>query len=389
VPEPDVAVIDLGAIDTLADAILTPMFERLATAEEGCSLSPETGAAYSTAVESMRQQRVRTWIRHALSAARARGHHATMRELWSFFAFLVTGGREPNSSEPTSIHDAVGARLFSETARGILFDHVRERSDPAFRSDPRTVRRCMLGTALPSLVGAPGVGPLVDGSNHADGRTLRRVFAVHSGEASPPTALDDDYTRLLDHLAKQREGWQSIGSIAERLLRGVYQKLRLPRSRRQFPAWQTLCYDSSRMTNAAAVSTGDLNPAQLRLALPRPNPICQTALMGAWRAPYVWLSVAAPDDGGGDPLGARALRLTPRLFSRLYGTSTEELSDAELFTLRRWVATAQAAANDAVSRDEDRIEVGLREERAAVQWLVLRKDPLSAVTGLSWEASDV
>ncbi len=358
-PEPDVALIDLGVIDTLSDAVLMPMLDRVCSAQAGAALSTSTAQAFLTAVSALQAPRVRDWVRHALSAARAQGHHATMRELWSFFAFLVTGAREVGSTEPLSLEDAVGARLFSNEARGVLFDHVRERSDPAFTSDPRIVRRCMLGNAQAALAGVAGVGPLVT-SGEVDGTTLRRVFAVHSDETVPPIAVEDSFTQLVRHLAGKPQGWHSLPAIAEDLLQGIYRQLQLPRSRRQFPAWQTLCYDSAKLSEAAAVSHGDLNAGQLRLALPRPNPTCQAALMGAWRPPYVWLSVAAGTDANSDVLATRALRLTPRLFVCLRQPKRSELTETERFTLRRWIATAQAASAESTT-DAERVEVGLHE----------------------------
>jgi hypothetical protein len=385
-PDPQVALIDLGVIDTLSDAVLRPMLERLSAAEAGPGMSAATRTAFDAALSALGDARAHDWIRHALSAARAQGHHATMRELWSFFAFLITGAREADSSAPVSVEDALGARLFSERARGTLFEHVRERTDPAFISDPAVVRQCILGSAADTLRDIEGVRPLVNSAEDADGRSLRRVLAVHSPRVAMPDAIDDEFTTLISYLLSQQQGWHAMPSVTDDLLQGIYWQLRLPRSRREFPAWQTLCYDSARLPEAASVANGEINAAQLRLALPRPNPTCEAALRGAWRAPYVWLSSAARPGESGDVQVARGLRLTPRLFARLYRNTYERLTDTELFTLRKWITTAQAATRDATA-DADRVEVGVQRGDGGAQWLILRRDPLSDSIRLEWEVT--
>jgi hypothetical protein len=85
------------------------------------------------------------------------------------------------------------------------------------------------------------------------------------------------------------------------------------------------------------------------------------------------------DTGDAEALVAHALRLTPRLFTALYEDSNPAaLSDAESFTLRRWVAGAQAFAR----REGSTIEVGICEARN--RWLSLQEDPLLRKTELRW-----
>ena len=372
--DPTLTLIDLGLVDTANEAIVDPVLDRVAAASASSDLSPETAAAFAAALISLREAGPRQWIRTVLTEARSHGQHITMRQLWSFVAFLVTGARAPEDRAPTTLRDSLGARLFRDDADGPLFDVARG-LDPALRPDVETARRVLFGIAIPWLAATPGVGPLATIGDAADGRTILRVAAVHKKE-SPPTA-QDVYARLVKKLMDLGPGWHAFGPITSQLLRGAYERLRLPASGGHFPAWQYLCYDSARLATAAAVAAEELDPSALRLALPRPSPAAERALGGAWRPPFLWLALA----GEGEEPARASLRLTPRLFAALYAAAPDvQLTEAELLTLQRWVGRTTRAR-----RMTEAILVGHFRSRRR---LAIQEDPLLGTTSVTWEGTD-
>jgi hypothetical protein len=261
--------------------------------------------------------------------------------------------------------------LFRDDADGPLFEVARS-LDPTLRPDAETARRVLLGTAFPWLADAPGLGALAPTD---DGRTILGAAAVHKQE--PPPTEQDVYSLLVTKLMEMGPGWHATASITSRLLRGAYEQLRLPSSGGHFPAWQYLCYDSSRLPSAAAVAAEELDPSALRLALPRPAPAAEHALGNAWRPPFLWLALAGADE---EPARA-SLRLTPRLFVALYAAvATVELTEAELLTLRRWVGRTTRAR-----RETEAILVGHFRGRRR---LAIQEDSLLGTTSVAWEGAD-
>src|SRR5262249_36878550 len=158
------------------------VLDRVAAAQPSPGLSPQTSNAFAAALAALREGAPRQWIRAVLSEARLRGQHITMRQLWSFVAFLATGARAPEDRSPATLAESLAARLFRDDADGPLFDVARS-LDPALRPDPETARRVLLGTALPWLAELPGLAALAPAD---DGRTILRAAAVHKQQ--PPLA---------------------------------------------------------------------------------------------------------------------------------------------------------------------------------------------------------
>lgn len=372
----EVALIDLGLVDTLSSEILDRMLDKLCAAGPVSGMSAESTLAFTRALEALRQSNVRLWIRRVLETARAAGHHATMRQLWSFLSYLATGARSLSSNKPVGLSDSVGVRLFSEEAEGPLFELARDLLDPATTPDPVTTRKALLGTLLESLRSIPGLQDLLADADDVSGRALLRAVAVHTPTHHPPRRFEDTFGRLQTLLRKMPPGWQEAQQVTDTLLTGVYRQLGLSAVASVFPAWQVLCYDSSRLQEAALIAVDEIDSSKIRLALPRPAPACEEALGGAWRAPYLWLSLAGPE--GSEP---GILRLTPNLFSALYGDAGDVvLTEPELLTLRRWVGRITTAR-----RPSQSLMVG---HHGAQRRLRLQRDQLLATTRIFWEGGD-
>lgn len=371
-----VAVADLGHLDrtTTAAAIM----KKVAEMPDPAHLAAPTREAFRAARKALAQSRVQEWILSVVRAATAAGTNVTMRQLWSFISFLATGARGPSDVKPLSMDDAVGARIFDATAEGPLFEVARERCDPALTPNA-TLARDILSGALLTKFEASDFSALVPKGMVAGGRVLTRVAVVHGvGVDLPPTQPRDDFAEVVKALMALPPGPQAHGVYPRTLLRGIYKALGLWHSANVLPGWQTLCFDSSRLGEAAAVSDSLLNTAAFKLALPRPPPEVAPYLEQHWRPPFVWLT--APEQP--------RLRLSPRTFRYLLSCASGLAASTEpedLFALDNWLRRLGrgSATMGAVAPDGDPAK--LRVSRRSSDACVVLEDSLHGKTSLSVE----
>lgn len=333
-PSDDVAVIDMGLCDWTADVVIEAMLRKAATVDlVGVSGSARTAA--EEARKALSTDHVRRWVQRVMAAVRAEGRHATMRQLWSFVAFLVTGGILPEDGLwPLSVKDTVGARMFAYDARRTPLETALPSVDPARLPEPGVARMLLSNAAPLRLSALPGVGALAaDVVLPKDGVAAARAAVVHDPARVPKGDLADTFTDLAKKLA-EKPGWQQMPGVTRRLLKGVYRSLGLWCADPAFPAWQVLCYDSVKYALASAVANGEISRDSLTLALPRPPPCCEQALGGAWRPPYVWMGAGAPEEV--------RLRLPPRLLNLLYVDEPPALDASDALLLARWLARLPA-----------------------------------------------
>ncbi len=377
----DVTVIDLGLFDTTGGSVLDAMLDN-ASVVAVTDLSPQTLKVVEAAQCALRTPHVRAWVKRVVLEVAARGGHLTMRQLWSFVAFLLTGGRAADSQSPPSLADSVGARLF-RYEDALMFEDAILAIDPAYhRPRPDLARKLLIGSLAGPVQALVGL-TLTEADR---GEDIMRALSVHDPGCAPPDGIDN-YQKLADILRQLPPGWVQKPMIAKQLLQGVYKTLRLWQVGGTFPAWQALCYDSSRLRHegaleAATAANASIDPARLRLALPRAHPSAEAALEGAWRPPHIWLAFGhgtlehGAEKGAGD-----ALRLTPRLFRALHTPESQildPLSPSELLSMERWLARAPRAL------DGD----GIRVSRASARPLRVTQDDLSEKTRIEWEGPD-
>lgn len=328
----DLAVVDLGLFDSTADPVVDAMLSK-ASSVDLTGVSNSALAAATAACAALKEAHVRRWIKAVMAAVRAEGRHLTMRQLWSYVAFLVTGGMHENSTKALSVADTVGSRMFGYDGRRTPFESALPALDPA-RTPLPDVARWLLGGEAPAKIGAlPGVGALASvPGGCSDGIAVARTAVVHDPSREPEDKGQDTFSKLIVALAKT-PAWQEKPQITRDLLKGAYRVLGAWCSDPAFPAWQTLCYDSVKFDDAPRLASGEVNPAALRLALPRPPPRCEEALKGAWRPPYLWLAA----EQGGNVSTTHALRLPPALFRALYRGGGEPIDNASALLLSRWL----------------------------------------------------
>ncbi len=333
-----VLVLDLGLVDTLAPEIVDAILDRLASVDPDPEMSPNALAAFSSAQRELASSLIREELRRGLNALQGTSLHVTMRQLWSFGAYLLTGWRPVDCGKPLTVGDSVAARMYSEEASLTLVDALRERCDPALTPRPRAAALALRKELAALLREREELRPLVGEGAVVGGPAALRVAATYKiapGEDAPAPALSA-YQQAVSRL-RGEAGWVSLGNATGRLLKGVFEALDLPRHGGQLPRWQQLCYDTRRLGGATMIAGEVIDPAEYQLALPRPTPRAEDALSGVWSPPYV---VMAPRKARGP--GGR-LRLEPHLFCRLYSDASAEaspLSPASAEVLRRWLSQA-------------------------------------------------
>lgn len=333
ISETDVGFVDLGLLDTASDLMVDGMLDRVVAAAATDDLSPHTRTALSAAQVALKTPLVREYLKRVLRAAHSRGHHSTPRQLWSFFSFLATGARDAQSNTLPTLADAVGARLFSATAEGALFELAKELADPAVVPNPVLAKKALRrDLAMDLRAQAPGLGGLAPADNtDADGELLSRVAVVH-GYVDQGVAPPLSFRRAVEHIDRSGQVWLRDDILTGNLLSGLYRVLGLWSRGNSFPAWETLCFDTTRFRNAASAALEEIDPGALRLAVPRPNPTAQRALRDMWLPPFVWLSTTSSTGTH------NALRLTPRLLELIRSEQSDLASSTELLTLRRWLS---------------------------------------------------
>lgn len=308
----EVAVIDLGLLDTLSPEILTPAIDKLLSAQVGEGVCAARARSFEAAQRALSAAHVRASLEATLSRVRATGAHVTMRQLWSYLGYLMTGGVDPTDDRGISVHDAIGARMFAEEAQGLLFQLARAVDDPAKIPNPALTRALVSGEeARADAFSAAGLRDFIDDGERAGAATMR-ALSVHAAPHPSRRARDHQavFGALLGHL-RGVTWWSGDPQTIKALLNGIYKGLGLPLMTDSPWLWRRLCYDASRWDQAPLLSNMKLDMRRLKLGCPYPCRATQRALGAAWRPPFIWIAYVNGDDTH-DPL-----RLDPALFETL------------------------------------------------------------------------
>lgn len=213
-----VRVIDLGLRNVLAPPIVGAVIDRLCARGFYEGLHADDPALGNRA--ALLETRVRERLFAILERVAQRGHHATMRQLVGFIAYLLTGGRP--AVERLTHQGSDEFRYSTLTYRGgvgPLFDAVRNALDPASLTHPDHDLDLWRGASRPDgwldpRVGSAGLQELPTEQRagayvalkrrfffeHEDGSELLRLLPAdegefdalaQQGEASSPTAVRD------------------------------------------------------------------------------------------------------------------------------------------------------------------------------------------------------
>jgi len=218
-----VRVIDLSLRNVLAEPIVLAVIERLTHDRFYEGLPPDDPARRNR--DALRHPRVHKRLVRVLERVAAEGHHATMRQLVGFIAYLITGGRTPveRLAQPGSHRFHYSTLAYDPVAVGPLFDAVRAAFDPAAVTHPRHDADLWRGTTdnagwiepAAASVGALHLPPPDADRQETFLAMKRRFYFEHErGEDLLDLVPSDEAT--FDKLA--REGQAGIPTVVRDLL---------------------------------------------------------------------------------------------------------------------------------------------------------------------------
>lgn len=218
-----VRVIDLSLRNVLAEPIVLAVIERLTHDRFYEGLPTDDPARRNR--EALRHPRVKQRLVSVLERVAAQGHHATMRQLVGFIAYLITGGRTPveRLAQPGSHRFHYSSLAYDPAAVGPLFDAVRAAFDPATVTHPHHDADLWRGTTdnagwiepAVASVGALHLPPPDADRQETYLAMKRRFYFEHErGEDLLDLAPSDEAT--FDKLA--REGQAGIPTVVRDLL---------------------------------------------------------------------------------------------------------------------------------------------------------------------------
>lgn len=209
-PQSRVRVIDLSLRNLLSKPVVMAVIDRLTDDRffEGVDVLDSASANR----EALRTELVRERVAAVLDRAARNGHHATMRQLVGFVAYLLTGGRPAmerlaNQGDPRFAYST----LFFVGGEGPLFDAVRGALDPAAATHPDHDFALWRGEVRPGgwTIGTPppgGVQELGAGGRPANFEALKRRFFFEHEDAGDLLDLMPADEAAFDRLAADGQG---------------------------------------------------------------------------------------------------------------------------------------------------------------------------------------
>lgn len=225
-PEPPkgrVRVIDLSLRNLLAKPVVLAVIDRLTDERFFEGVNSDDPAAANR--EALASPLVRGRVAAVLDRVARNGHHATMRQLVGFVAYLLTGGRSDvqrlaDQGDPCYAYST----LFFEGGEGPLFRAVRDALDPATQTHPDhdfalwrgEVRPGGWTVSSPPSGGVQEIGP--DDRVDAFKALKRRFFFEHEDAGELLELLPADEVAF-DRLAEEGQGGdpQVVRDIVEAL----------------------------------------------------------------------------------------------------------------------------------------------------------------------------
>ncbi|GAB1688652.1 hypothetical protein KRM28CT15_04550 [Krasilnikovia sp. M28-CT-15] len=242
-----VRVIDLSLRNVLAPTVVLSVIDKLCDPRFYQGLTQGDPAIANR--DALRTKRVRERLTALLHEVARRGHHATMRQLVGFLAYLITGGRPMiDRLADRQVHTLHYAHLAFEGGVGPLFDAVRESFDPATVTHPRhdtdlwrgstTAANWVDGTSPIGVQGLP-----TDARVDAYRRLKRRFYFEHAAGADLLKLLPLDERRFDDLASAGTDGGSNVVRDLLLALNRFYQPDCPDTERDQLVLWQSHRFD--------------------------------------------------------------------------------------------------------------------------------------------------
>jgi Domain of unknown function (DUF4338) len=209
-PDGRVRVVDLSLRNLLSKPVVLAVIDRLSDDRffEGVDADDPALANREALMTSLVRERVAA----VLDRVARNGHHATMRQLVGFVAYLLTAGRPAmerlaHQGDPRFAYST----LFFDGGEGALFDAVRGALDPATATHPDHDFALWRGEVRPGgwTVGGPpsgGVQELAPDDRPAAFAALKRRFFFEHEDAGDLLDLLPSDEVVFDRLAEEGQG---------------------------------------------------------------------------------------------------------------------------------------------------------------------------------------
>jgi hypothetical protein len=209
-PKGRVRVVDLSLRNLVSKPVVLAVIDRLI--DDRFFEGVEADDPVLTNREALRTDLVRDRVAAVLERVARNGHHATMRQLVGFVAYLLTGGRSAmerlaHQGDPRFAYST----LFFDGGEGPLFDAVRGALDPATATHPDHDFALWRGEVRPGgwTVGTPpsgGVQELGPDNRKAAFDALKRRFFFEHEDAGDLLDLLPSDEATFDRLAEEGQG---------------------------------------------------------------------------------------------------------------------------------------------------------------------------------------
>jgi hypothetical protein len=310
-PKGAVRVIDLGLRNVLAGPIVAAVIDRLCDQSFYLGLHPDDPALVNRV--ALLDGRVRERLLAILDRVAQRGHHATMRQLVGFLAYLLTAGR-PGVERLTEQGSASFhySTLAYEGGVGPIFEAVRNALDPAALTHPVHDLDLWRGATrsdgwIDPRVGGAGLQELPHEQRPDAYIALKRRFFFEHGDGAELLRLLPADENEFDQLA--REGERSSPTAVRDLILALNRFFE-PDSvdREQFTLWQSHRFDVRAPDTFVALR--DVKRDQFRLLTPSYAPWVEEWLPPAQRLTRTFALTVGSDAAGASLLLDRTLYLT-------------------------------------------------------------------------------
>lgn len=309
-----VRVIDLSLRNVLAPSIVDQVIERLTDDRFYTGLSsPDPALANCYAI---REPRVRKRVGMLLHEVARRGHHATMRQLVGFIAFMITGGvKDVDRLAAPGSPRFHYAQLAFNGGVGPLFDAVRSSFDPARVTHPRLDMELWRGTTEPGDW-LDGVAQLpvqrLDPQDRMDhyGPLKRRFFFEHTRGDELIASLPIDERRFDDLVEGGNVGSATVVRDLLLAINRFYEPACPDTDRERLVLWQSHRFDVRAPDTFLALH--EVRHGQFMIQTPRLAPWVTAWLPDEQRLVRAFALVATNEQGVSVPslLVDRALYLT-------------------------------------------------------------------------------
>ncbi len=343
----DVVTIDLSLQDNFQDGVFGELIRR--ACEAAPPHDPVIATCFLESAELLRRSAVQKKVMDVGQAIQARGHRATMRDLWAFVSHILTGGLpdEPSPRQELSWTDHVGCRIFRQQHRSAgsltLVMQACDCADPARVPHPALTRDLLSGglDQLPHPLERHGL--VGEGSGAPGGADVVRALWL-IGDArvnAAPVQRQDLFTRLVNLTKDEKNSWVQSDRAVRRILELLAALVGHRMHEGELPAWRRLAYEERPRQQAPFVADAIIDRRVMHLGRPRPSPAAMEALGGedSYFVSYIWLA-DTPTASWSPQLRLTATMINDALQAR-DATGTGR-SGSEVMAVRLWLSRVRA-----------------------------------------------